>query len=67
MIVLIIVIICIACFTAYKYGEIHELHKLRAEFEQYIKVDPCDSIVKPGLEAAENIVDRFIEDEKYSL
>lgn len=63
--ILIIAVIALACFISYKKGEIHELHKTRAAFEHYLEAHPAlKEVFKPGIEAAEHIIDQIEEEDK---
>lgn len=47
---------------AYKKGEINGFHKAKKEFERYLDTQPAlDNVLRPGLEAAEHLVDRLEE------
>ena len=64
--ILFVIFCCGACYLCYKKGEVHELHKARAEFEHYLEAHPAvESVLKPGMEAAEHIIDQL--EEKDSL
>jgi hypothetical protein len=66
--ILLIIILIIIGFISYKYGEIHELHKIRAEFDNFMHLqNSMKDVLKPGVEAAEHIVDEMIDEESHLI
>ena len=58
-----LLLVCIASiYIAYKKGEINGFHKAKKEFERYLDTQSAlDNVLRPGLEAAEHLVDRLEE------